>query len=360
MTTVMARDGSRLLTGSAGAAQRLADALRTQRGAYPFIRDYGAEIADLVDRPLSAETEAAIYAVVAEAVRHPRNDLADVRLRGVRVQADPVRPRAAVVEVDAWWLPAPAGAATPITARAALDPAAGHEPAEPTNYVPHSFILLGAPRKNDADLLLLERWRVDQPSWSLWVQAQIGALSPGRAGGITWDGERLVIGFGDRWFTMPVAGGALTGRVTPHGAAPGAVKALAWVRGALYGIVAGQWSAIDPTTFTVRFIRRIDPNVVGMAFDGRTLWGVNNVHDQLLRVDPATGATTVVGVMSARFSRGMGWDPSTETLIVQDQQLGSMRVDPATGATEQLAGGGNTVSNIDLGLTAVPTHLLPA
>ena len=37
----LGQGGDQVLTGSAAAAQRLADALRIQRGSYPFLRDYG-------------------------------------------------------------------------------------------------------------------------------------------------------------------------------------------------------------------------------------------------------------------------------------------------------------------------------
>ena len=359
MTTVMARDGSRLLSGSAAAAQRLADAMRIQRGAYPFARDYGAEIAGLVDRPLNDATEAALYAAVADAIREPRNDLADVRLRSVRVQADPARAGAVVVEVDAWWLPAPSGAATPITARAALDPAAGPEPAEPTTYVPHSFVLAG-----DADrggTMTIQHWRPGRPAWTDLVRTQVGVV-PGVSGAIVWDGARLVVAFRARWFTVSAAGGRLATSAEAHGSAPGVVTGLAWVRGALYGAVAGQWSTIDPNTFAVTFHRRIDSAISGMAFDGRRLWGVDGVLDRLVRIDPATGAVTDVGALGRgpQRPRGAAWDPATETLVAIDGKLGLLRINRGTGAAERLDGAVNSNLGYELGLTAVPTHLLPA
>lgn len=359
MTTVMARDGSRLLSGSAAAAQRLADALRIQRGAYPFSRGYGAKIADLVDRPLNERGEAAIYAAVAEAIRDASNDLGDVRLRGVRVQADPARPNAVVVEVDAWWLPAPAGAATPITARAALDPAAGPEPAEPTNFVPHSFILIGDAHRDGT--MTIQHWRPGRSAWTDLVRTQVGA-APGVRGAIVWDGARLVGAFGDRWFTVSGGGGQLAQAAEAHGSAPGSVTGLAWVRGALYGAVAGQWASIDHDTFAATFRRRIDSAVSGMAFDGRRLWGVDGLLDRLVRIDPATGAVTDVGALGpgTQRPRGVAWDPATETLVAMDGKFGLLRISRGTGAAERLDGGVNSILGYELGLTAVPTHLLPA
>ena len=113
---LLAPDGDRVLTGSSAAAQRLADALRIQRGSYPFLRDYGSTLALLVDR-----RPAAAFAAVAEALIHPANGLDDIRLRAVRVS--PAGAGAVVVEVDAEWRPAPAAASTPISIREQLQPA---------------------------------------------------------------------------------------------------------------------------------------------------------------------------------------------------------------------------------------------
>ena len=112
----LAPDGDRVLTGAAAAAQRLADALRIQRGSYPFLRDYGSMLALLVDR-----RPPAVFAAVAEAIIHPANGLDDIQLRAVRVS--PAGAGAVVVEVDAEWRPAPAAASTPISIREQLQPA---------------------------------------------------------------------------------------------------------------------------------------------------------------------------------------------------------------------------------------------
>lgn len=109
----MAAAGDRVLDGVAAASQRLADALRIQRGSYPFARDFGSTIGLIVDR-----RPAAVFAAVAEAVAHAPNGLDDIDLRAVRVSAAAAGEVA--VEVDAAWRPDPAVAPTPITVRARL------------------------------------------------------------------------------------------------------------------------------------------------------------------------------------------------------------------------------------------------
>ena len=102
--------------GSAAASQRLADALRIQRGSYPFLRGYGSTLARVVD-----QRPAAVFAAVAEALASAGNGLDDIELRAVRVS--PGGAGAVVVEVDAEWRPAPAAPATAISIREQLQPA---------------------------------------------------------------------------------------------------------------------------------------------------------------------------------------------------------------------------------------------
>lgn len=109
---ILAADGDRILGGVTAVAQRLADALRIQRGSFPFARDYGSTIGEIVDR-----RPAAVFAVVAEAVAWPPNGLDDVELRAVRLVPAAGR---VVVEVDAVWRPDPSAAPTPISIRAQL------------------------------------------------------------------------------------------------------------------------------------------------------------------------------------------------------------------------------------------------
>lgn len=112
-SVVMSRDGTRVLSGRESAEQRLRDALRIARGSYPFSRDYGSRVADLVDGTLDADAEATIYAGVADTIAAPANGLGDVRLRSIRVRVDGGR---VVVDVSGGWVDA-AGTVTPIGIR---------------------------------------------------------------------------------------------------------------------------------------------------------------------------------------------------------------------------------------------------
>ena len=85
---VMARDGTGLLTGADSARQRLRDALSTPRGSYPFMRDYGSELAECTDRRIDSALAAKLYAAVAGAIAHPPNGLDDIALDEVLVESD--------------------------------------------------------------------------------------------------------------------------------------------------------------------------------------------------------------------------------------------------------------------------------
>lgn len=368
MTEVLAHDGTRRLTGAAAAAQRLSDALRIQAGSYPFARGVGSRLADLIDRPLSPDTEAAIYAAVADAIRETENDLGDVRLRAVRVAADPRRAGAVLVDVDAWWLPAPAGEATPITARAALDPAGAAHPRPAQGYVPHTFVAFG----KDSDStrtgrLVLTRGGLAAREWTTWAQSAADAAPTGNRGGVVWDADRsrLLMAFTTRWWTMALGpDGRLDGSFTPRGSAWGIISALVAVRGRLLAIVGDHFSAVDPETFAVEPQQRDvpqRPRLTGLAWDGATLWGASDVEDALVVVDPDTGRIVrTVGPFGpgATYPRGLAWDPGSETLLLFDRRRKLLLVDRATGAA---AGPGvEEAIAVPVGLTAVPTHRLPA
>ena len=124
---VMAHAGDRLLRGTESARQRLADALAVPRGSYPFSRDYGATVVDLIDRPLDGRAEAAVFAAVAATLTHPPNGLADLALRAVRLETDTDedQPGRVHVLIEADWT---GGAGvTPIGLRQQL--AVGRDPA---------------------------------------------------------------------------------------------------------------------------------------------------------------------------------------------------------------------------------------
>ena len=110
---MLAAGGDRVLAGAAAAAQRLADALRIERGSYPFLRDYGSKLGQVVDR-----RPAAVFAAVAEAVVHAPNGLGDVELSAVRVS--PAGAGVVLVEVDATWRSSLTAPPTPITVREQL------------------------------------------------------------------------------------------------------------------------------------------------------------------------------------------------------------------------------------------------
>ena len=117
--TVLALAGDRLLTGVASARQRLEDALRTPRGSWPWMRDYGSSMPALLDRALTPAGRSALAASVAEAVAWPPNGLADVELQEVRVTAA----GGGVVEIDvaADWIPAADAGDTPLGQRGKID-----------------------------------------------------------------------------------------------------------------------------------------------------------------------------------------------------------------------------------------------
>ena len=113
---VMARDGTHLVDGAESARQRLRDALVIERGSYPFARDYGSTLGDIVDRNVDTALESRIYAAVADAIAHRPNGLDDITLQEVRLyQADSL----VEVQVFAEWT-GEDGVRTPIGVRQRL------------------------------------------------------------------------------------------------------------------------------------------------------------------------------------------------------------------------------------------------
>ena len=112
----MSRDGTRLLEGADSARQRLRDALAIERGSYPFARDYGSLLGDLVDRNVDSAYEARVYAGVADAIAHPPNGLDDIALQEIRLYQGPGLVEA---QVFAEWL-GDTGERTPIGVRQML------------------------------------------------------------------------------------------------------------------------------------------------------------------------------------------------------------------------------------------------
>ena len=136
----MSRDGTRLISGIESAEQRLTDALAIRRGSYPWSRDYGSRLADIVDRTVDSDAEARIFAAVAEAVAHPPNGLADVALREVRLHRLPGHPDRIEIEVAADWRDA-AGQITPIGIRHQLAGAPSRSVWDvPTGHTSHVYV----------------------------------------------------------------------------------------------------------------------------------------------------------------------------------------------------------------------------
>ena len=113
---VLAHTGDRVLGGSESAAQRLRDALLITRGSYPMARDYGSLLAAALDRSLGSAGVGELANAVADAIAHPPNGLADVRLRSVRMTADD---GVVTLDIQADWV-SQAGTLTPIGLREQL------------------------------------------------------------------------------------------------------------------------------------------------------------------------------------------------------------------------------------------------
>ena len=102
-------------------------------------------------------------------------------------------------------------------------------------------------------------------------------------------------------------------------------------------------STIDPSTGIATVIGEITnaPAIIGIAIDGTgTLYGYDIGIDSLLSIDKATGTGTIIGSIGfdANFGQGIGWDPTTDSLIMaafnNETFQAEMRiVDRATGNT---------------------------
>lgn len=113
---VLAHRGDRVLQGAESAVQRLRDALLITRGTYPVARDYGSRLAAALDRSLNPRGVGELANAVAEAITHPPNGLADVRLRSVRMTTEN---GVVVLDIQADWV-SQAGTLTPIGLREQL------------------------------------------------------------------------------------------------------------------------------------------------------------------------------------------------------------------------------------------------
>lgn len=86
MTTGMNRQSGRTIAGRAHLAQSIHDILTTPKGALVMLRDYGSDLPEVIDQPLTGETLIEAYQAVAEALAlwEPRIDLARIALVATR------------------------------------------------------------------------------------------------------------------------------------------------------------------------------------------------------------------------------------------------------------------------------------
>lgn len=69
----------------ANISQRLADAFRFRRGTLIGARDYGSRLSDLTDRNADETLRALVHQNVAETLRHPPNNLAELELKSITI-----------------------------------------------------------------------------------------------------------------------------------------------------------------------------------------------------------------------------------------------------------------------------------
>jgi DNA-binding beta-propeller fold protein YncE len=87
-----------------------------------------------------------------------------------------------------------------------------------------------------------------------------------------------------------------------------------------------------------------DPEGIVVLPDG-SLAVAQQGRNDIVRVDPATGAVTIIAAVPNHTDRlgvdGLGWDPATQSLLVPDSPSGRLlAIDPRSGATRVLIPGG--------------------
>lgn len=103
-----------------------------------------------------------------------------------------------------------------------------------------------------------------------------------------------------------------------------------------------QLSTIDPATGATMFVAAVSGlatpiNITAIAVDADgQLYGIEQQNDNLVRIDKATGASSVVGPLgvNALFTSGLAFDPSSGTLYFSNLEFagnGVYRVDKTTG-----------------------------
>ena len=115
-------------------------------------------------------------------------------------------------------------------------------------------------------------------------------------------------------------------------------QTLYWIGGAF----GERLSTIDPATGATNFIAAISGlatpiNITAIAVDAQgQLYGIEQQNDNLIKIDKATAAATVVGPLgvNALFTSGLAFDPKSGTLYFSNLEFagnGVYRVDKNTG-----------------------------
>ena len=317
MVKVMSRDGARILDGAESARQRLGDALRIRRGTYPWLRDYGSRLADLVDRRVDRDFEARVYAGVAETVAHPPNGLSDIVLREVRLYQDADNPDRVEVEVLAGWI-APDGSVGEIGLRQDL---AAPRPAASTLYTatPVGLHTIDAATGAAARVGNAENYGLD---------AAITPTSLAFDGRLMW----MTAAAPGRLYQVDRAAGTAVRVPGPDdfGVGESQPTAMTWAawRLLMLGDDEDALWALDRATGLATRVHDIDRFGVGesqpdgLTWDGWRLWMVAGINDALHRLDPRLGHAIRAGT-SHRFGQDLdgggelAWD-TRRLLMLRD------------------------------------------
>ena len=318
MVQVMSRDGTGILDGAESASQRLGDALRIRRGTYPWLRDYGSLLDDLVDLNIDRAFEGRVFAAVAETVAHPPNGLADVALREVRVYQDPDNPDRTEIEVLADWID-PDGEAAAIGLRQRL---AAPRPAVHTLYTA------------TADGLRT----IDPVTGAV---AAVGSavnygLDPApKPRSLAWDG-RVMWMAGQRpgrLYKIALADGTAEPVEAPNNFGVGESRPVAMTWASYRLLMLGNdndalWK-LDRTTGLAERVHDVERFGIGesqpdgLAWDGWRLWMVAGINDALHRIDDRTGQAIRAGT-SHRFGQDLdgggelAWDGRRLLMLRRD------------------------------------------
>ncbi len=290
MTRVMSRDGSRILDGAESARQRLGDALRIRRGTYPWLRDYGSRLDDLIDLNMDGDFETRVYAAVADTVAHAPNGLGDIALREVRLHRDPDGGDLAEVEVFADWI-APDGSGGEFGLRQAL----------------------GAPRPPASTLYTATPVGLHTIDPATGAAARVGSAldyglgAPVMPTALAWDGRILwmTVRLPGRLYAVDRATGVAERIPGPDnfGIGESRPEAMAWAswRLLMLGDDTDALWALDRSSAEAARVHAIDRFGVGehqpdgAAWDGWRLWMVGGINDALHRLDVDTGQAIRAG-----------------------------------------------------------------